>query len=200
MDAVSSELIENEIELEIKIELEFNESIPNVDAMIESIRAEDTFSAQLKASTASFGIKVRANNEIIRHEGDEPGTKMILLDIWDQVDAAKDNQNEAIGQVLEENESSETPTKKIRQYKCKKCDYSTIDNYHLKRHTSSMHEKAQLQCLICEKVFSEKFEFVQHFKICYFKCTYFGCKKMFKNIDKFNAHKRNHVTLLRKLI
>ena len=89
---------------------------------------------------------------------------------------------------------------RVKQYKCSKCDYSTIDNYHLKRHVSSMHEVAEIQCLICSTIFNEKFKFNQHYKNCCFKCKYSGCHKKFKSIDQMNAHNRSHVKMLRRLV
>ena len=95
---------------------------------------------------------------------------------------------------------ADTNTERLRRFKCKKCNFTTIDNYHLKRHLSSMHEDAQVQCLICVKIFDDKFEFKSHFKSCFYNCPYFGCQKKFRDIEKLNAHKRSHVKMLRRLV
>ena len=70
------------------------------------------------------------NNKIPEHEGEEPKTRMKLLDIWDQGDAANDNENEAIEQAMRENESNNSHTRKLKQFKCLKCDYSTCHHMH----------------------------------------------------------------------
>ena len=113
------------------------------------------------------------------------------------------NSNEIMKELLEEvidkivgNPSAQ----RLRRYRCDKCKYAAIDNYHLKRHISSMHEDVQIQCLICDQIFNDKCNFKDHLPNCFFNCPHFGCKKKFKLVDKFNAHKRSHIKMLRRLV
>ena len=90
-------------------------------------------------------------------------------------------------------------SKRGKKYSCDKCDYTTIDNYHLKRH-SEIHVVSIVQCLKCDVVCETKFQYTKHSKTCFYQCPYIGCTKKFRIDYKFEAHKRNHIILLRKLI
>ena len=91
-------------------------------------------------------------------------------------------------------------TKRDKKYNCDDCDYTTIDNYHLKRHIEIMHNPTQVQCLKCKEVFVTKFKYNQHSILCYYLCPYFGCNKKFKIDYQLEAHRRKHIKMLRKLI
>ena len=91
-------------------------------------------------------------------------------------------------------------THRLRRFNCEKCKYSAIDSYHLKRHLASMHTEIQIKCLICDSIFSEKFNYNTHLPNCYYKCPYLGCNKKFKIDYKFSAHKRGHINLLKRLV
>ena len=58
----------------------------------------------------------------------------------------------------------------------------------------------QIQCLKCEAIFNNKFKYILHSKSCFYLCPYFGCTKKFKIDYKFDAHRRSHLKMLRRLI
>ena len=125
------------------------------------------------------GVDLNTNNAKDSNEIVEA----VLLDLINQMNPKFSNQRD-----------------KKKKYNCDKCDYSTKDNYNLKRHRENMHNQVQVQCLKCEAVFNSKFKYIHHSLTCFYLCPYSGCSKKFKIDYKFNAHKRKHLKMLRRLI
>ena len=102
-------------------------------------------------------------------------------------------------------ESDEIPTgqdkgSRERKFKCDMCEYGTIDNHHLRRHKENMHSTVSIKCNMCHLSFGTKFEYQGHLKTCFYICSYPSCRKKYKNLEKFNAHKRYHIKMLGRLI
>ena len=110
-----------------------------------------------------------------------------------------DKGSEHIDRISDKADKVDRKVRKRNMFKCDKCSYATIDNYHLQRH-NEIHEITPIQCLRCERICETKYEFQQHSINCFYTCPYIGCSKKFKIDYKFESHKRNHIMKLRRLI
>ena len=164
-----------------------------------------------KASQTDFDleIKIEIKEEVedqINPTGANESVKDFVINKRHEPDDSEGNHlEEEIHETETNDEVNELPVKektvdKLKKFTCDLCDHSTVDNHHLKRHRENMHSPVEIKCLMCGVIFTEKFAFKQHLKTCFYVCPYSSCQKKFKNSEKFVAHKRCHVKMLRRLI
>ena len=207
-----------DIKLEIKIELvDSNDSLDNNPAETEN---DLTNSREIN--------ELEINNDSEMNDDSELNDDLNLEDSRQRVetvtrDSSDDSQNEPEVETLPRDSSSDASqndladetvpgessdvsqndqvvsNKRAKKYCCDKCNYTTVDNYHLKRHIE-IHAPSKVQCLKCDTVCDSKYQFIEHSKTCFYRCPYFGCSKKFKIDYKFEAHRRNHIKMLRRLI
>lgn len=192
------------IKLEIKIELmDFDDThkqstetktVDKITTVPENVNNKDQ-------SDLDVNDHEHNNNAVVTNELDENDSRVTNGGIRtdDANEIRTDDTNEIVETVSEASETTVVGSKRVKKYRCDKCAYTTIDNYHLKRH-DEMHFPSQVQCLKCDEICDTRYQYIEHSKTCFYRCPYFGCSKNFKIESKFEGHKRNHIKMLRRLV
>ena len=192
------------IKLEIKIELmDFDDThkqttvtktVDKITTVPEKVNNKDQ--TDLDVNDHEHNKNAVVTNELKENDSRETNGG-IRTD--DANEVRTDDTNEIVETVSESSETTVVGSKRVKKYRCDKCAYTTIDNYHLKRH-DEMHFPSQVQCLKCDEICDTRYQHIEHSKTCFYRCPYFGCSKTFKIESKFKGHKRNHIKMLRRLV
>ena len=178
---------ENEIKIEIKIEMLDSEDSQE-NQIISEVEINDSLCTGMdEIISQNETVEIAAVVENANNHRSEENNNGEIIDIIEgaHIDRISDKADHKV--------------RRRSMFKCDKCNYATIDNYHLKRH-NEIHEVTPIQCLRCKRICETKYEFQQHSLNCFYTCPYIGCSKKFKINYKFEAHKRNHSEKLRRMI
>ena len=194
---------EDNIEIEIKIELEYdNDHVNNeivIDCDVNTANSHEAVDTIVGSENIRIEENLERENNLVENSDVVRRINLVIIE-------SAENKKECydiITALLSDLINKVVPMnceRKGKTYVCSECDYLAKDNCHLKRHKENMHRQIDVQCVRCEAVFNNKFKFTQHSKTCHLVCPYFGCSKTFKYIYKLEAHRRSHKKMLRRMI
>ena len=83
--------------------------------------------------------------------------------------------------------------KEKESHMCPLCQASGFRSpWFVRRHISLMHSDS-IKCKICSIIFSDKFNYIQHAKTCFFWCSKPGCGFHEKRKGRVDSHERSHM-------
>ena len=155
------------------------ESFDENDAkgVIESILAEIVEFEPAETETEADNIEVV----------NETGTEVNI-----EVEPENDNITEEVTDEVPEVESSDDKQER-ESHGCPFCGASGFRSpWYVRRHISLMHSES-IKCKICSIIFTDKFQYVQHAKTCFFWCSKPGCSFHEKRKARVDSHERSHL-------